>query len=230
MLTCMLNNMDIKAINIAREDIIRTAKKMAGQNMLPGSWGNLSIKIDDDTYAVTPSGRGYDNLTPQDITVVNAAGKTVDGSLIPSSELPLHLAIYKALPEAKAVVHTHSIYASACAAARKDIPPLVEDLVQIMGGPVHCAQYALPGTDELAANVIAAMHGRRAALMANHGVAAWGVTLDEAVMVAGIVEKAAQLYVLTQSIGGAVLLPQNDIDIMHSFYEAHYRKRQLGEE
>ncbi len=217
-------------ITKARLEIIKAAQKLAGQNMLPGSWGNISIKIDADTFAVTPSGRGYDSLTPQDITVVNAKGQTLDGKLIPSSELPLHLAIYKALPDAKAIVHTHSIYASACAAARKDIPPLVEDLVQITGGPVRCAEYALPGTEELAQNVIKAMNGKRAALMANHGVACWGVTLDEAIMVAGIVEKAAQLYFITQSLGGAVLLPQSDIEAMHSFYEDHYRKRQLGEE
>lgn len=222
--------MNTIAINKARTEIIKAAQKMAGQNMLPGSWGNISIKIDDDTYAVTPSGRGYDNLAPQHITVVDANGITVDGALIPSSELPLHLAVYKALPDANAIVHTHSVYASACAAARKDIPPLVEDLVQIMGGAVHCAEYALPGTEELAQNVIKAMGGKRAALLANHGVACWGVTLDEAMMVAGIVEKAAQLYFITQSLGGAVLLPQSDIDAMHAFYEDHYRKRQLGEE
>ena len=218
------------AINKARVEIISAAKKMAGQNMLPGSWGNISVRVDEETFAVTPSGHGYDNLMPQDIVIVDAAGNTLDGTLIPSSELPLHLAIYKAQPDAEAVVHTHSIYASACAAARRDIPPLIEDMVQIMGGPVHCAEYALPGTDELAQNVINAMGGKRAALMANHGVACWGTTLDEAMMVAGIVEKAAQLYCITQSIGGAVLLPQSDIDAMHGFYEAHYRKRQLGEE
>ena len=220
------------AINKARVEIINAAKKMAGQNMLPGSWGNISVRVDDETFAVTPSGHGYDNLMPQDIVIVDAAGNTLDGTLIPSSELPLHLAIYKAQPDAEAVVHTHSIYASACAAARRDIPPLIliEDMVQIMGGPVRCAEYALPGTDELAQNVINAMGGKRAALMSNHGVACWGTTLDEAMMVAGIVEKAAQLYCITQSIGGAVLLPQSDIDAMHGFYEAHYRKRQLGEE
>ena len=226
----MLNNMNNIAINKARVEIINAAKKMAGQNMLPGSWGNISVRVDEETFAVTPSGHGYDNLMPQDIVIVDAAGSTLDGTLIPSSELPLHLAIYKAQPDAEAVVHTHSIYASACAAARRDIPPLIEDMVQIMGGPVHCAEYALPGTDELAQNVINAMGGKRAALMANHGVACWGTTLDEAMMVAGIVEKAAQLYCITQSIGGAVLLPQSDIDAMHGFYEAHYRKRQLGEE
>lgn len=222
--------MENKAVKKARAQIVKAAQKMAGQNMLLGSWGNISIKINKNAYAITPSGRGYDNLTPDDITIVDAAGQTLDGALIPSSELPLHLAIYKALPEANAVVHTHSIYASACAAARRDIPPLIEDMVQIMGGAVHCAEYALPGTETLAQNVIKAMDGKRAALLANHGVAAWGVTLDEAMMVAGIVEKAAQLYCITQSLGGAVLLPQSDIDAMHGFYEAHYRKRQLGEE
>ena len=109
------------AINKARVEIINAAKKMAGQNMLPGSWGNISVRVDEETFAVTPSGHGYDNLMPQDIVIVDAAGNTLDGTLIPSSELPLHLAIYKAQPDAEAVVHTHSIYASACAAARRDI-------------------------------------------------------------------------------------------------------------
>ena len=95
--------MENEAVEKARAQIVKAAQKMAGQNMLPGSWGNA--------YAITPSGRGYDNLTPDDITIVDAAEQTLDGALIPSSELPLHLAIYKALPEANAVVHTHSIYA-----------------------------------------------------------------------------------------------------------------------
>lgn len=155
--------MENEAVEKARAQIVKAAQKMAGQNMLPGSWGNISIKINENAYAITPSGRGYDNLTPDDITIVDAAGQTLDGALIPSSELPLHLAIYKAQPEANAVVHTHSIYASACAAARRDIPPLIEDMVQIMGGAVHCAEYALPGTETLAQNVIKAMNGKRAA-------------------------------------------------------------------
>ena len=105
--------MENEAVEKARTQIVKAAQKMAGQNMLPGSWGNISIKINKNAYAITPSGRGYDNLKPDDITIVDAAGQTLDGALIPSSELPLHLAIYKALPEANAVVHTHSIYASA---------------------------------------------------------------------------------------------------------------------
>ena len=98
--------MENEAVEKARAQIVKAAQKMAGQNMLPGSWGNISIKINKNAYAITPSGRGYDNLTPDDITIVDAAGQTLDGALIPSSELPLHLAIYKALPEANAVVHT----------------------------------------------------------------------------------------------------------------------------
>ena len=92
--------MENEAVEKARAQIVKAAQKMAGQNMLPGSWGNISIKINENAYAITPSGRGYDNLTPDDITIVDAAGQTLDGTLIPSSELPLHLAIYKALPEA----------------------------------------------------------------------------------------------------------------------------------
>ena len=85
--------MENEAVEKARAQIVKAAQKMAGQNMLPGSWGNISIKISENAYAITPSGRGYDNLTPDEITIVDAAGKTLDGALIQSSELTLQLAI-----------------------------------------------------------------------------------------------------------------------------------------
>lgn len=197
--------------------------------MIAGSWGNLSIKIDENSCVITPSGRSYDSLDTDDVVLVDMSGQKLRGTLIPSSELPLHLAIYQALPEARAIVHTHSIYASACAAMHKPIPPLVEDLVQIIGGQVDVAEYALPGTQALAVNAIAALKNKKAALLANHGVVCWGATLETALMTAEIVEKAAQIYCICASMGGAVPLPESDIEIMHNFYQQHYLKRQMNE-
>ena len=214
----------------AQIDIVATGQKLLAEKLLAGSWGNLSVRIDDKRIAISPSGRGYDTLAPADIVVVDLNGKVVAGDLLPSSELPLHLAIYNNIKECGAIVHTHSIYASACAVARVAVPPIIEDLVQIIGGSVACAEYALPGTDLLANNVLTAMGSKRAVLMANHGVVTWGATLKEALMIAELTEKAAQIYYISKGLGGPVLLSDEDVELMHRFYTEHYSKRQRGEE
>ena len=230
--TVLLNDKEIskEVILSAREAIVAMGKELIERKLVAGSWGNISVKIVDGVYAVTPSGRGYANQKPEDIVIVDDVCKTLDGELTPSSESKLHTAIYNACPEAKAIIHTHSIYASALAAMRKPVPAIIEDIVQIIGGRVECAEYALPGTQELADNAVKAMNGRKGVLLANHGAVCWGKDLADALMVCEILEKAAQIAIICQSCGGAVELSNEDAEIMHSFYEEHYIKRQRGEE
>lgn len=230
--TVLLNDKEIskEIILSAREAIVAMGKELIERKLVAGSWGNISVKIADGVYAVTPSGRGYANQKPEDIVIVDDACKTLDGELTPSSESKLHTAIYNACPEAKAIIHTHSIYASALAAMRKPVPAIIEDIVQIIGGRVECAEYALPGTQELADNAVKAMNGRKGVLLANHGAVCWGKDLADALIVCEILEKAAQIAIICQSCGGAVELSSDDAEIMHSFYEEHYIKRQRGEE
>ena len=230
--TVLLNDKEIskEIILSAREAIVAMGKELIERKLVAGSWGNISVKIADGVYAVTPSGRGYANQKPEDIVIVDDACKTLDGELTPSSESKLHTAIYNACPEAKAIIHTHSIYASALAAMRKPVPAIIEDIVQIIGGRVECAEYALPGTQELADNAVKAMNGRKGVLLANHGAVCWGKDLADALMVCEILGKAAKIAIICQSCGGAVELSNEDAEIMHSFYEEHYIKRQCGEE
>ncbi len=215
---------------LACSSIVATGKLLTEKHLVAGSWGNISCKIGESIYAVTPSGKGYAGLTEDDIVIIDHQCNTVWGRHVPSSESKLHAAIYSACPEAQAVIHTHSIYASALAAMRKSIPPIIEDIVQIIGGSVNCAEYALPGTQQLADNAVQALNGRKAVLLANHGAVCWGKSLDDALIVAEVLEKAAQIAIICQSCGGAVKLPENDIAIMHEFYNKHYSKRQMGEE
>lgn len=215
---------------LACSSIVTTGKLLIEKHLVAGSWGNISCKIGESIYAVTPSGKGYAGLTEDDIVIIDHQCNTVWGRHVPSSESKLHAAIYSACPEAQAVIHTHSIYASALAAMRKSIPPIIEDIVQIIGGSVNCAEYALPGTQQLADNAVQALNGRKAVLLANHGAVCWGKSLDDALIVAEVLEKAAQIAIICQSCGGAVELPKNDIAIMHEFYNKHYSKRQMGEE
>ena len=114
---------------------------------------------------------------------------------------------------------------------RRPVPAIIEDIVQICGGRVNCAEYAFPGTQELADAAVKALAGRKAALLANHGAVCWGKSLDDALVVAEILEKAAQIAVICASCGcKAYELDESDVAAMHSFYEQHYCKRQMGEE
>lgn len=220
----------MKLEDILKNDIVAMEKKLIAKNLVAGSWGNISCRVDENVLAITPSGMGYEKQRAEDIVLIDLEGNVLEGKHIPSSESKLHTAIYKACPEAKAIIHTHSIYASALAAMRKPVPAIIEDIVQIIGGRVNCAEYALPGTDELAENAVTAMLGRKAVLLANHGAVCWGKTLEDALMVAEILEKAAQIAVICKSAGGAMELSDEDANIMHSFYQKHYFKRQNGKE
>lgn len=220
----------MKLEEILKNDVVAMGRQLIAKNLVAGSWGNISCLADEASLVITPSGMGYEKQRAEDIVLIDFDGNVLEGKHFPSSESKLHTAIYRACPEAKAIIHTHSIYASALAAMRKPVPAIIEDIIQIIGGRVNCAEYALPGTEELADNAVAAMQGRKAVLLANHGAVCWGTSLEDALIVAEILEKAAQVAVICQSAGGAVELSQEDADIMHSFYMDHYSKRQSGKE
>ncbi|MBC8014950.1 MAG: class II aldolase/adducin family protein [Sporomusaceae bacterium] len=212
-----------------KAEILAVGCEMLDKGLVAGTWGNISARIPDTEFiAVTPSGKSYREITASDVIVVDETGAVIEGSFKPSSELPLHLAIYHARPDISAIVHTHSVFASACAVARTGIPPIIEDLVQLVGGSVDVAAYALPGTDILAQNTVAALAQKNAVLMANHGVVGCGQSLAEAMTACELVEKAAQIYIYANQIGGAQVLADEDIEVMHSFYLTYYRQRQQG--
>lgn len=214
---------------IIKAEILSIGCAMVDKGLVAGTWGNISARIPGTSLiAITPSGKGYHEITPADIVVVDGIGGVVEGNFKPSSELPLHLAIYKERADVQAIVHTHSVFASACAVAHKSIPPIIEDLVQLVGGGVDVADYALPGTEELAKHILIALGQKNAVLMANHGVVGCGQSLTEGMMACELVEKAAQIYIYANQIGGAKVLSDEDVAVMHDFYVEYYRKRQQG--
>lgn len=208
-----------------KQELLAAGKFLVAKNLVAGTWGNLSVRLNDQVI-ITPSGSNYNLLTIEDLVVVDLHGQVLTGHRPPSSELACHLSIYQQHPHIQAVVHTHSLYASACAAARRPIPAIIEDLVQIVGGDVAVANYALPGTIELAKNLIVALEDKSAVLLANHGVVTCGISLNEALLAAEIVEKSAQIFILAQQLGGGVILPAEDITVMRAFYLAKYRNLQ----
>lgn len=209
--------------------IIKIGHELINKRLVAGSWGNISCRINKKCLAITPSGYSYELLTPDDIMIIDNTGKILEGRLVPSSESKLHTAIYNAYPEAQAIIHTHSVYATVLAVMHKGIPSIIEDVVQIIGGSINCAEYAMCGTQELADNAVKALDGRRAVLLANHGAVCWGKNLQEALLAAEILEKSAKIAVICMSTGAKMYEISNaDVTIMHNFYEQHYSKRQQG--
>lgn len=209
-----------------REKIVEIGIKVLSSSLVVGTWGNISARVaGEDLVAITPSGMDYDTLLAEDIVLVDLAGNVVDGTRKPSIEVPMHTAVYRNRSDIQAIVHTHSSFATAMAAARKPIPGAVEDMVQIVGGDVRVCDYALPGSKELGQNVIRALEDRQAVLLANHGMLGAGRNLEEALKICQVVEKTAQITILAQAVGGVVELPQEDIDFMRNFYVNSYGQR-----
>lgn len=209
-----------------RQQVVEAGMAMASAALAVGTWGNISCRLPDaDLMAITPSGMDYNILQPEDILIMDLDGNIVDGRRKPSTEDPLHRAIYSARKDIDAIVHTHSFYASAMAAARKPIPGAMEDLVQIVGGDVRVARYSLPGTPELGRNVVEAMEGRNGVLLANHGVVGAAKDLKQALTICQIIEKSALITIAAQAVGGVVELPQGDIDSMRTYFLTKYGQR-----
>ncbi len=208
-----------------RNEIANLGKEIATSGFNLGTWGNISARVDENKFAITPSGIAYENITADDIVVVDIAGKTIEGNKKPSIELPLHTEIYRAKKNVNAIVHTHSVYCTAFAIARKPIPATCEDMIQIVGGKIEVAEYFLPGSKELAKSVVFALGNKNACIMANHGLITVAETLEEAYKIAQIVEKSAQAVIYANSLGGAVELTQDDIDFMRDFYLNKYGQR-----
>ena len=167
---------------------------------MPGKSGNVSCRTPDG-FLITPSGLPYAGMKPGDLVEVAADGAVPRGARKPSSEWRLHAAVYAARPEAAAVVHTHSPMATALSCAREGIPALHYMIALAGGNDVRCAPYATFGTEALAANCVAALEGRRAALLANHGAVAFGATLAAARALAEEVENLARQYLALRAAG-----------------------------
>jgi len=215
-------------IKQVQEEMIVVGHKLIHSGLVTGSWGNISVRVDEATIAITPSGRDYLSLQADDIILVDPMGNQLAGILLPSSEMLLHLAVYQARTDIQSIVHTHSIFASACAVAHKSIEPIIEDLVQVVGGSIDVAAYALPGTAELANSAVKTLGKKNAVLLANHGVIGCGATLPEALLCCELIEKTAKIFIYAQSLGGAVSLSEADCLVMHQFYDEQYRYRQGG--
>lgn len=203
-----------------RESIAETCRLMAKRGLVVGSAGNVSVRS-GDLVAVTPTGAKLAEMTAEDVSVVDSAGNLVDGDLAPTSELGLHLGVYAATG-AGAVAHAHAMASTTVACVRSELP-CVHYTALGLGGPIRVAPYATYGSPELAANVVAALEGRSAALMQNHGSVAYGGSLAEAVERLELLEWLAELYTRCLAVGDPRILGEAELlDVVRVARESGY--------
>ena len=171
-------------------DAIRQAQAMG---LIHGTSGNIAVRQPGgDVAAITPSGRPYDTMQPEDIAIVSLTGEWIDGPYKPSSETPMHTAVYRARPDVGATVHTHALYSTVMAMALDELPPSTPPQAEF--APIRVAPFALPGSRELADYVTAALGADGlAVLLRNHGSFCCGRDIAAAMTAAVYVEEAAQV-------------------------------------
>lgn len=208
----------------ARIVVCDAGKKLLKEGLVARTWGNVSVRLNDHEMIITPSGRPYEELEPKDMVRVNYLNHKYEGNIKPSSEYKLHTEVYKARKKINSVIHTHQMNASTVAAARREIPPILDDQAQLLGPSVRVAPYALPNTKKIVKGTIKALKGRNAALMANHGAVCIGRDIEEVFVCCQVLEKAAKAFIEAEFLGGAKSINKFEAWIMHKYYVMKYSK------
>lgn len=205
-----------------RQQVITTCCRLDALGLNQGTSGNVSVRCGADPadgFFLTPTSLPYDRMVPEDLVHVGLDGQCT-GPRRPSSELPFHLEIMRTRPDATAIMHTHSLHATAVSCLRREIPA-VHYLVGLFGGTtLRCADYATFGTPELSANLLRALAGRRGAIMANHGLVVLGSSLEQALSLTLEAETLAKIYLQTLSAGTPVILSEADMAAVNEKFRA----------
>lgn len=213
-----------------RARILAAATEMATRGLCRGTAGNVSALASADgraVVAITPSGVRYEHLTENAICLTDPTGRTLGGAFLPSSELPLHLMVYATRPDVRAVVHTHSTYATTLAVCASPVKAVHYRLARA-GVEVPVASYARYGSEQLARSCVDALGQGRAVLLRNHGVVAVGPTLDEALETASAVEEVAELQWRASLFGEPVVLNSEDMAEVLEAYASYGQPKAVG--
>ena len=206
-----------------RREICLLHQELPRNGLVAWTSGNVSGR-DPKTglIVIKPSGIRYEALTPENMVVVDLEGKVVDGPHKPSSDTLAHVYVYQHRPEINGVVHTHSCFATAWAAAGKSIPPVLTAIADEFGGPIPIGAYAKIGGDEIGREIIRSIGDSPAILMKNHGVFTIGKTPEAAVKAAVMVEDVARTVYFASQLGSLQELPAEEIARAHRRYIEEY--------
>ncbi|MCP3986337.1 MAG: fuculose phosphate aldolase [bacterium] len=200
-------------------ELIETARALLREGLVEGTSGNLSSRLPGGHIVMSPASLEYEEMTPDDLVVIDLEGHVIQGERTPTSEKALHLACLRAYEEVGAVIHSHAKYATMFAVAHQPIPCVIEEFSIFVGGVVPVAAYQVAGSDALGEEVARHLKDRSAVLMANHGLLAVGKDLKQAHKVTGLVERTAEIIWGARALGQLVPLPEETLDRFASSYE-----------
>mgnify|MGYP000771018043 CR=1 FL=1 len=216
------------ALQKAKEEVLWGCRLMVERGYLLGTVGNLSARADGtDLVVITPTSLPYDTMTEEDLVVVNLNGEIVSGKHQPSIECSMHLGVYRARPELRALVHTHSKYATTVSLIKElDIMPAIDTEQSLyLGGDINIVPFAFPGSKELAEYVKEGIGTNAGLLMANHGALGVGISMKDAVIASDIIERNSEMYLLLKA-GGFDYKPMTE-DYKVFVKEESKKKRQV---
>lgn len=208
--------------NNMKKEIQEMALQAYQENLMAGTSGNVSMyDAEGGIMGITPTNSSYLTMRPEDVVLMHLDGTIVEGELKPSSEWRLHAGIYAEIPEAAAVIHTHSPHATSFAVNHETIPLVLVEMLPFLGGDIPLAEFGMPGTPEVGEHAVAAMKQpcRFACLLANHGVVAFGKNLAQAYIRAVYVEDAAKIYHMARQIGTPQILKP---EVEHALREKYH--------
>ncbi len=184
----------------AKNIVIKAGHELLKAGLIVRTWGNISCRIDDKTFVITPSGKAYDTLTPDDIVLVNISDLSYDGDVKPSSEKGIHASCYQLRPDVNFVIHTHQKNASVISTLGIDINKIPEEYQALIGKDIPCASYGLPGQPKLREGVIGAINRSesRAVIMKHHGAVCMGTSYEDAFAVAEALEDICERFIINR--------------------------------
>lgn len=208
-----------------RQAVIDTCLWLVKEKLTFGTWGNISVRLEDGNILITPSKLDYSVMTPEDLVVLAPDGSVVSGHRLATSERELHRGILNARADVGAIIHAHSPYAMAAAATGEGIPPISEEMCQLLGGAIPITSRFVPSEKhaELGAEAVTSIGKQNALLLRNHGPVSCGRTLEEAKIACLVVEKSAQIYLMIRN-GSCVPIEEPWVTAGREYYLHGYGK------
>lgn len=209
----------MEGIEQLKQDMVDIGRQLVKTGLTRGTCGNISSRIpEQNEILITPSGIPFPDITPRDLLQIDFKGDS-KGMQKPSVETPLHLAIYKRRDDVGGIIHTHSLYALAVSSVKKEIPVFLDEIFSHIGGDIEITDYALPGSDKLAQQVLKSLGDKNAVLLRNHGAVCCGTTLKDAYHVAETVETICHIYILSTLLGDTQSLPDDGRAYQRAMFE-----------
>ncbi|MHA2288236.1 MAG: NAD(P)-dependent oxidoreductase [Promethearchaeota archaeon] len=213
-----------------KEEIVEICKRLLSEGHVIGSAGNVSMRVkkeDREIVLITPSNVNYDEMSANDILIIDLEGKVLYGERNPSVEKYLHLGVYKAREDVNVIIHSHGIYSTILSTLNLSLPPVMEELVPYLGGEIICSEYGEAGSEDLATNVLKSLEEKNAVILANHGSLCCGSHLEGAYTVLRYLERGSKVYYLAKLIKEPNLLPEDTIDYEMDIFDLFKESKKI---